>query len=106
MVRLIAGKWGGGRGILTALGAVVTISPVVALIAFLAGVVVLVLTRYMAGGAIAGAVGAIVTLVVLGATGGCRPGWFPELSCACSWCSVFTTTLNDLLKGTEPKLGT
>lgn len=106
-VRLIAGKWGGGRGILTALGAVVTISPVVALVAFLAGVVVMALTRYMAWGAIAGAIGAIVTLIMLGATGG-MPAWL--VPGAIMWCLIvvlgFHDNIDRLLKGIEPKLGT
>lgn len=106
-VRLIAGKWGGGRGILTALGAVVTISPVVALAAFLVGVVVMALTRYMAWGAIAGAVGAIVTLVVLGVTGGLSAWLVPGVIV---WCLLVVLGFHDnierLLKGTEPKLGT
>jgi acyl phosphate:glycerol-3-phosphate acyltransferase len=106
-VRLIAGKWGGGRGILTALGAVVTISPLVALVAFLLGVVVLALTRYMAWGAIAGAIGAIFTLVVLGVTGGLSTWLVPG---AILWCLLVVLGFHDnirrLLKGTEPKLGT
>ncbi len=106
-VRLIAGKWGGGRGILTALGAVVTISLLVALGAFLSGVVVMALTRYMACGAIAGAVGAIVTLVVLGVTGGLSVWLAPG---AIVWCLLvvlgFHDNIDRLLKGTEPKLGT
>jgi acyl phosphate:glycerol-3-phosphate acyltransferase len=106
-VRLIAGKWGGGRGILTALGAVVTISPVVALAAFLLGVVVLALTRYMAWGAIAGAIGAIFTLVVLGVTGWLSAWLVPG---AILWCLLVVLGFHDnirrILKGTEPKLGT
>jgi glycerol-3-phosphate acyltransferase PlsY len=106
-VRLLAGKWGGGRGILTALGAVVTISPVVALAAFLAGVVVMALTRYMAWGAIAGAIGAITTLLVLGTMGGLSAWLVPG---AILWCLLVVLGFHDnigrLLKGTEPKLGT
>ena len=106
-VRLIAGTWGGGRGILTALGAVVTISPVVALAAFLAGVVVMALTRYMAWGAIAGAIGAIATLLVLGTIGGLSAWLVPG---AILWCLLVVLGFHDnigrLLKGTEPKLGT
>ncbi|MEP6774260.1 MAG: glycerol-3-phosphate acyltransferase [Chloroflexota bacterium] len=106
-VRLIAGKWGGGRGILTALGAVVTISPVVALAAIIVGVIVMALTRYMAWGAIAGAIGAIVSLIVLGATGGISAWLVPG---AILWCLLVVLGFHDnirrLLKGTEPKFGT
>ncbi|HST05804.1 MAG TPA: glycerol-3-phosphate acyltransferase [Chloroflexia bacterium] len=104
-VRLIAGKWGGGRGILTALGAMVTINPVVALTALVIGGAVLVLTRYMAWGAIAGALAAVATLVVLGLTGAMQVWYVPG---AILWGLLVVLGFHDnigrLLKGTEPKL--
>jgi glycerol-3-phosphate acyltransferase PlsY len=105
-VRLIAGKWGGGRGILTALGAILTINVVVALSALIVGATVMALTRYMAWGAIAGAVGAVATLGILGATGG-MPMWL--VPGAIVWCLLVVLGFHDniarLVEGTEPKLG-
>ena len=105
-VRLIVGKWGGGRGILMALGAMATINPVVALAALIVGGAAMALTRYMTWGAIAGALGAVATLVVLGLTGAMQVWYVPG---AILWVLLVVLGFHDnigrLLNGTEPKLG-
>src|SRR4051812_22493127 len=68
-VRLYAGKWGGGRGIMTALGAMLVISPLVVLVAGVAGGIALLLTRYIVVGTLVGALGGLIALFALSVAG-------------------------------------
>lgn len=106
-VRVFASKWGGGRGIVTALGAMLTISPWVALAALLAGGAVLAATRYMAWGALIGALAGVATVIALGLTNSVSSWLVPG---AVLWGLLvilgFHDNIGRLLSGTEPKLGT
>lgn len=105
-VRLFAGKWGGGRGIMTAFGAMLTLSIWVALAALLVGAALMATTRYMAWGAIGGALAGAVTAIVLGFTDGVPPWMVPG---AVVWGLLVVAGFHDniarLLSGTEPRLG-
>ena len=106
-VRFVLGKWGGGRGILTALGAMLIISPWVALAALLTGGAVMLATRYMVLGALMGALGAIGTVAALGVVGTISPWLVPG---AVLWGLLVVLGFHDnigrLLRGAEPRLGT
>jgi glycerol-3-phosphate acyltransferase PlsY len=105
-VRLYSGKWGGGRGIITALGAMLTVNLWIVLAALLAGGLALLATRFMAIGAIVGAMAALVAIALLGTYGGLSPWFVPGTS---AWCLLvllgFHDSVERLLKGTESKLG-
>jgi glycerol-3-phosphate acyltransferase PlsY len=106
-VRLMAGKWGGGRGIMPAFGAMLAVSPLVALAALVAGGVVIFATRYMAWGAIAGVLAGVGTLIAMAALGMVSPWLVPG---GIAWGVLVVLGFHDnigrLLSGTEPKLGT
>jgi glycerol-3-phosphate acyltransferase PlsY len=105
-VRLYSGKWGGGRGIVTALGAVLVVNYWIVLAALLAGGIVLLLTRNVTLGAIAGALGGFAAVVVFTATGRLSPWLLPGMA---SWCLLVVLGFHDhigpLLSGTETRLG-
>jgi glycerol-3-phosphate acyltransferase PlsY len=105
-VRLLSGRWGGGRGILTALGAMVLLHPLVVLAAFVAGLLALVLTRYMVVGAVAGTIAAVVAAVILVASGSLW-SWF--LLAVIVWAVLvivgFRDNIERLAQGAETKLG-
>jgi glycerol-3-phosphate acyltransferase PlsY len=105
-VRLLAGRWGGGRGIMTAFGAMLAISLWVALAAALAGGVVIATTRYMVLGAIVGVVIGVGTVIVLGLVVAISPWLVPG---AALWGLLvilgFHDNIGRLLSGTEPRLG-
>lgn len=109
-VRLFAGKWGGGRGIMTAFGAVLTVSVWVALAALVVGGLVLFISRYMVWAVIVGAAAGSVAAIVLAITGVIPPVPGPGLvPGVVVWCLLVIVGFNDnigrLLNGTEPKIG-
>lgn len=105
-VRLLAGKWGGGRGIVTALGAMLMLHPLVVLGAAVLGLVAIAATRLMVLGAMAGIVAGIATALLL-----ISLGWLDIslLPAAIAWSLLvllgFSDSIARLLRGTEPKLG-
>jgi acyl phosphate:glycerol-3-phosphate acyltransferase len=105
-VRLYSGKWGGGRGIMTALGAMLVVNPWVVLAAVVGGGIALLLTRYVVVGAVAGSVAALVAVVVLGSTGELSLWLLPG---AVAWCLLvivgFHDSIGRLIKGAESRLG-
>ena len=105
-VRLMSGRWGGGRGIVTAMGAMVMLHPLVVLAAIVVGLLALALTRYVVLGAILGTIGAVVVAVILIASGSLST-WFlpPALLWAALVVSGFLDNIQRLSQGAEPKLG-
>jgi acyl phosphate:glycerol-3-phosphate acyltransferase len=104
-VRLLAGRWGGGRGIVTALGAMTMVNPVVALVAVVVGGLVMLATRYMALGAILGALAGVAAVIVLGAAGQISPWLLPG---AVAWGLLvvlgFHDNISRLISGKETKI--
>lgn len=104
-LRVVHGKWHGGRGVATALGAVLVVNPWIILAAVVVGVPVIVISRYVSLGSILGAVaGGVMTvlMVVL--------GQMDQLSLLFIFISVFIIiahrdNIERLLKGTERKIG-
>jgi glycerol-3-phosphate acyltransferase PlsY len=105
-VRLASGRWGGGRGIVTAMGAMLMLHPLVVLAAILVGLAAIALTRLMVVGTIAGTIGAVGVAVILVATGSLW-SWF--LPAVIVWAVLviagFYDNLQRLARGAEPKLG-
>jgi glycerol-3-phosphate acyltransferase PlsY len=105
-VRLISGKWGGGRGIGVALGAMLLLNPWIVLTAILAGGLAMLITRYLAIGAITGALAGLIAIISLGISGNLSPWLLPG---AAAWCLLVILGFHDniarLLNGTETRLG-
>jgi glycerol-3-phosphate acyltransferase PlsY len=105
-VRLLSGRWGGGRGIVPALGAMIMLHPFVAFAAVPVALLTIAVTRLMVIGALAGTIGAVVVAVILVA-GGSLSAWF--LPAVMLWAVLVTLGFRDnlqrLLRGAEPKLG-
>ena len=105
-VRLLTGKWGGGRGIVPALGAMLMLHPLVVLAALVAGGLVLLGTRYVAAAAVAGAAGGILAAVVAVVMGQIPASFLPG---AVAWgllvIAGFSDSLSRLAQGIEPRLG-
>lgn len=105
-VRLITGRWGGGRGIVTALGAMVLLHPLVVLAAVVVGATFLAITRYVVLGALAGTIGAVVVAVILVSLGSLSGMFLPAVLLWALLVIVgFQDNIERLLQGAEPKLG-
>ena len=105
-VRLLSGRWGGGRGIVPALGAMLIVHPLVALATIPLAVLAIVLTRLMVVGAIMGTIGGVLAAVILVAGGSLSPWFLPPVIL---WAALVTLGFRDnlqrLSQGAEPKLG-
>lgn len=105
-VRLVSGRWGGGRGIVPAMGAMLMLHPLVVLAAIVAGLAAIALTRLMVIGTIVGTIAAVGVAVILVATGSLW-SWF--LPAVVVWAVLliagFQDNLQRLSRGAEPKLG-
>lgn len=105
-VRFLAGKWGGGRGIVTALGAMLLVNPLVVLAAVVVGAVTLLVSRYIVVATLAGVLGGVVTSGVLVTVGGMSPWLLPGCF---AWGGLVVAGFHDsivrLLKGEERKIG-
>jgi acyl phosphate:glycerol-3-phosphate acyltransferase len=105
LVRLISGRWGGGRGIVPALGAMLMLHPLVVLAAIVLGLLGILRTRLMVIGAVAGTIGAVVVAVILVAISELSPLALPAIIV---WALLvilgFRDNLQRLSQGAEPKL--
>jgi len=104
-LRLVYGRWHGGRGVATAIGALLVINPLVILVAVVVGVPVVVIWRYVSLGSIVGtATGALMVILLVAL------GQMDLLSLLFITIAVFIIVahkdnIERLLKGTERKLG-
>lgn len=104
-LRLLQGRWRGGRGVATALGAALVANPLIVLAALVVGVPTIIISRYVSLGSVVGAAAsgvAIILLVVF--------GWMDALALLFIIICVFIIlahrdNLERLAKGTERKLG-
>lgn len=76
-VRLLAGRWGGGRGLVTALGAALLIHPLAGLVALLGAALGFGLARDTLIGGMLGTLAGLGTIVVLAATQNVSPWVVP-----------------------------
>jgi glycerol-3-phosphate acyltransferase PlsY len=104
-LRLVYGKWHGGRGVATAIGALLVVNPLVVLIAVGVGVPVILISRYVSLGSILGAIAGSLAVILLVAF-----GQMDILSILFAAVGLFIVIMHRdnierLLKGTERKLG-
>ncbi|MDQ5822709.1 MAG: glycerol-3-phosphate 1-O-acyltransferase PlsY [Chloroflexota bacterium] len=104
-LRVLQGKWRGGRGVATAMGAALVVNPLIVLAALGVGIPTILISRYVSLGSILGTAAAglaIILLVLL--------GWMDELSLLFISICVFIIlahrdNIERLTKGTERKIG-
>ena len=91
---------------MVALGAMLLVNPWVIIAGGAVGAVAFLVTRQATIGAVAGALGGLVTIAALGATGQMSPWLVPG---AAAWCLLIVLGFHDniarLLKGNETRLG-
>jgi glycerol-3-phosphate acyltransferase PlsY len=104
--RLFSGKWGGGRGVATAVGVMIMVHPLAALIGFVAGMGVILIWRYVSLGSIVGVSVGLLCVAVLAFTQQI-PLWFFPWAVAAGLLVVVLhrDNIQRLLNGTERKLG-
>ena len=104
-LRIIYGKWQGGRGVATAIGALLVVNPVVVLAAAAVGLPVMLISRYVSLGSILGALAGCVAVILLVAFG--QMDIFSLLFIAVGVFIVIAhrDNIQRLLNGTERKLG-
>ncbi len=105
-IRLFSGKWGGGRGVATAVGVMIMVHPLAALIGFGVGIGVILVSRYVSLGSIVGVSTGLLCVAVLALTRQI-PLWFFPWGLAAGLLVVLLhrDNIERLLKGTERKLG-
>ena len=105
-VRLLAGRWGGGRGIVTALGAMLMLQPLVILAAVIAGILSLAATRYVVVATLIGIAASMGTVIALVLLQQVTPWLLPGVI---AWGLLvvvgFSDSITRLLKGTETRVG-
>jgi glycerol-3-phosphate acyltransferase PlsY len=104
-LRVLQGRWRGGRGVATAMGAALVVNPLIVVAALGVGLPTILISRYVSLGSIMGTAAAglaIILLVLL--------GWMDELSLLFISICVFIIlahrdNIERLTKGTERKIG-
>ncbi len=104
-LRLFAGKWGGGRGVVTATGAMLLVNPWVILIAALVAFPVVGISRYVSLGSILGALTSAIVIVALVAMGGMNWLYIFFIALPIFIIVAHKDNIERLMKGTERKLG-
>lgn len=104
-MRLITGEWSGGRGVSTALGAMLVVNPWITLLALCVGIPTILISRYVSLGSILGAVASVIAIVLLVIF-----GYMNVLSLLFLFLGGFIIVahrdnIERLLKGTERKIG-
>jgi glycerol-3-phosphate acyltransferase PlsY len=104
-LRLVYGQWHGGRGVATAMGAILVVNPWVVVVAAAVAVPTILISRYVSLGSILGAATAAVVITLLVAFG--QMDWLSLLFITVSVfvIAVHKDNIERLLKGTERKLG-
>lgn len=104
-LRLIYGKWHGGRGVATAMGAIVVVNPWVLLLGASVGILSILISRYVSLGSILGSATAALTIVALVILGQMDVLSLLFIAVAAFVIAVHKDNIERLLKGTERKLG-
>lgn len=104
-LRVLQGKWRGGRGVATAQGAMLVVNPLILVAALVVGIPTIVISRYVSLGSIVGAVAGGLALVLFVAT-----GQMDQLSLLFIVLCIFIIVahrdnIQRLLNGTERKIG-
>lgn len=104
-LRLVQGKWGGGRGIAPALGATMVVSPWIVLAAAVVGIPTMIISRYVSLASILGTIAASLTVVLLVVTGQLDQMGLLFVLLGAFLIAAHRDNIDRLLKGTERKLG-
>jgi glycerol-3-phosphate acyltransferase PlsY len=104
-MRLWTGEWSGGRGVATALGAMLVVNFWITLLAIAVGVPTIIVSRYVSLGSIVGAAGAAVGIVLAVVLGYMNPLSLLFLLIAGFIIAAHRDNIERLLKGTERKIG-
>jgi glycerol-3-phosphate acyltransferase PlsY len=103
--RALQGRWYGGRGVATSMGAVLVINPLIILIATVVAVPTILLSRYVSLGSIVGAATGGLALIVLVALGQMEGLAILYVCLPLFIIAAHRDNISRLLKGTERKLG-
>lgn len=104
-LRIVHGSWKGGRGIVTALGAVAVVSPWILLAGIAVGLPTVAVSRYVSLGSIVGVIAASLTIILLVLIGQMDPLALLFLFLSVLVIAAHRDNIERLLKGTERKLG-
>lgn len=104
-MRVLQGRWYGGRGVATSMGAILVINPLIILIAAGVAVPTILLFRYVSLGSIVGAVTGGLVLIVLVALGQMEALAILYLFVPLFIIAAHRDNISRLLRGTERKLG-
>jgi glycerol-3-phosphate acyltransferase PlsY len=104
-MRMLQGRWYGGRGVATSMGAVLIINPLIILVAVLVAVPTILVSRYVSLGSILGAATGGVALVVLVALGQMEGLAILYILLPLFIIAAHRDNISRLLSGTERKLG-
>jgi glycerol-3-phosphate acyltransferase PlsY len=104
-LRLVYGTWHGGRGVATAIGALLVVNPLVVLVATLVGVPVILISRYVSLGSILGTAAGGLMVVLLVILGQMDLLSLLFVSIAIFIIAAHRDNIERLLNGTERKLG-
>jgi glycerol-3-phosphate acyltransferase PlsY len=104
-LRLVYGTWHGGRGVATAIGALLVVNPWVILVAILVGVPVILISRYVSLGSILGTAAGALTVVLFVALGQMDLLSLLFVTIAIFIIAAHRDNIERLLNGTERKLG-
>lgn len=104
-LRLVYGAWRGGRGVATAMGALLVVNPWVILAAAVVGIPTMLISRYVSLGSIVGAVGGGLAIILLVAMKQMDVLALLFLSIAIFIIAAHRDNIERLMKGTERKLG-
>ncbi|MEO8284874.1 MAG: glycerol-3-phosphate 1-O-acyltransferase PlsY [Chloroflexota bacterium] len=104
-LRLIYGKWHGGRGVSTAMGALLVVNPWVIIVALLVGIPVVVISRYVSLGSILGTASGALMVVLLVYLGQMDLLSLLFVSIAIFIIAAHRDNIERLMNGTERKLG-
>lgn len=103
--RVILGRWYGGRGVATSMGAVFVINPFVILAAIAVGLPTMLLSKYVSLGSILGAITAGIVLVIFVALGQMEGLSILYIVIPLFIIAAHRDNISRLLNGTERKLG-
>jgi glycerol-3-phosphate acyltransferase PlsY len=104
-LRIVLGKWHGGRGVATALGAVLMVNPWIILAGVLVAVPTIFMSRYVSLGSIVGAVASALAVIVLVVIGQLEPLALLLILISAFIILMHRDNIQRLLKGTERRLG-
>jgi acyl phosphate:glycerol-3-phosphate acyltransferase len=104
-LRIFIGRWGGGRGVVTAAGAMLLVNPWVILIAAVVAIPIVAISRYVSLGSILGAATGGLVIIVLVAIGGMDWLYIFFLALPIFIIVAHKDNIERLMRGTERKLG-